>query len=427
MQETDRERYRKYLKHIQGNMQTAVKWCLFGILSGLVVGFFASIFAKGILLVTSWRMEHGWIIFLLPIAGLFITWIYQKGGEKAKGGTNLVITIIRHKDEVPARLAPLIFISTVLTHLFGGSAGREGAALQMGGSLGSTLGRLFHFRLEEQRRVILCGMSAAFSALFGTPLAAMVLPMEISTVGIVYYSAMVPCALSSLTAHYVANALNLSSGRITHGLYFEKETMMIIFFCALFAILAAVISVIFSISVHRMEERLEEWFPNEYLRIFAAGSVLVILSLLFPGQIYNGTGSLTIHRTLMGNGAGLPWYAFLVKILFTVLTLAAGYKGGEIVPSLFIGAAFGNLYGKLIGVNPAAYAAIGMGAMFCGITNCPLTSMLICFELFGFQGIPYFMIAIPVTYLLSGNYGVYSGQKIRYSKFRPGRIDAHTH
>lgn len=419
--------YINYFHQLLHSLRSVLKWSFFGIFCGVVTGFAAAVFAKSILLVTDFRLSHPLMLFGLPFAGLFIVWLYHRGGERAKGGTNLILDGIRQGKEVPARFAPLIFASTVITHAFGGSAGREGAALQMGGSMGSALGKLLHFKKEDESRVIMCGMSAAFSALFGTPLAAAVLPMEISTVGIMYYSAMVPCALASLSAHYVAAALGLSSGALVPDLDFKPESPRIILLCLLFAAVAAVTSALFATCVHRTEHLSEKYIPNDYARIFFFGSVIVGLTFLVGNQNYNGTGSQIIAAALTKSGAGLPLFAFLLKILFTALTLGSGYRGGEIVPSLFIGATLGNAFASLVGLSPAAFAALGMGAMFCGITNCPIAALLICFEMCGFAGIPYFMIIIPVTYVLSGYYGVYSAQHVLYDKFEPGRVDTRIH
>lgn len=416
-----------YMKKLMSYCQSALKWCSFGILTGVVTGFVASVFAKLILYVSDFRMEHPLIILFLPVAGLFIAFLYRLAGDSIAGGTDLVIKNIQNGDKMPVRLAPVIFIATVITHLFGGSVGREGAALQLGSSMGSSLGRLLHFKDHDERRVIMCGMSGAFSALFGTPLAAMILPVEISTVGNMYYSALVPCALSSLFANHIARAMGLSSGVMNPDLHFDPDGPKNLILIFLFAIIAALVSALFSVSVSRAEKFAEGKIKNDYIRIFVLGLTVVGLTFLSGNQNYNGTGASIIVSALDDNGAGLPWFAFLLKILFTAITLAAGFKGGEIVPALFIGATLGNAYSMLTGLNPGMCAAIGMGSMFCGITNCPVAALLISFELFGFSGVPYFMIAIPITYLFSGNYGVYKGQKIVYSKFHPEKIDENVH
>ncbi len=416
-----------YAKYVLSNLKHVLKWSVFGILCGLVVGCVGSVFAILIGKATSFRLSNPWIIFFLPAAGLLIVYLYHKGGDKAAGGTNLVLNNIRENKDVPKRLAPLIFCSTVITHLFGGSAGREGAALQLGGSMGSALGRLLHFNEDEMRRVVMCGMSAAFSALFGTPLAATILPMEISTVGTIYYSALVPCAFSSLTAHYVAVAFGLTEGRMTYSLAFPAINIKVVLLIALFALFCSAAAVLFCTAMHRAEQLYAKFIKNEYVRVAVSGCLVIVLTLIVGDQTYNGTGSAVIAKALTNEGAQLIWCACLLKILFTAVTLSGGYKGGEIVPSLFIGATLGNTFAYASNSSPNVYAAIGMGAVFCGVTNCPISALIISFEMFGFGGTTYFLLAIAITYLLSGNYGIYHGQTIRYSKFSPGEINRRTH
>ena len=226
--------------------------------------------------------------------------------------------------------------------------------------------------------------------------------------------------------HFVAKYFGMGGGVYNPDLSFGAETPQNILLCIAFAVLAAFVSVLFAVTVNKAEHLAESKIKNDYVRIFVLGAAVVGMTLLVGSQTYNGTGAATIYNSVFGNGAGLPWYAFLLKIIFTAVTLAAGFKGGEIVPALFIGATFGNFFGTLTGTSPATFAAIGMGAVFCGITNCPLASLLLCFELNGYGGIPYYMIAIPLTFLLSGNFGVYKGQKILYSKYSMDKIDEHT-
>lgn len=406
-------------------LKNAVKWIGFGIIAGGVVGLAAAILGVAIAYVTNLRSDHPWVIYLMPLAGIIIAFLYKWGGEKGAGGTNLLLTRIRDRESIPKRLAPLIFISTILTHLVGGSAGREGAALQMGGSLGNSLAHLFHFHKSDNRRATFCGMSAAFSALFGTPLAATIMPLEMSTVGIVYFSSLTPCAISALIAYMVREHLGTGSeAMVLHP--FPEFTLLAGAKTMVFAILCAMVSILFCISMRKTEHWMANKIPNVYKRIVLASLVLIVLSLAFNDGTYNGAGMNIIQSCIGDYTYQVNWYTFLVKILFTVITLASGFKGGEIVPSLFIGATFGAFYGQIAG-DSLPYAAMGMGCVFCGITNCPITSLLICFELFGFDAMPYFLLAISISYLFSGNYGIYSGQRIRYSKFYPGKIDELTH
>jgi H+/Cl- antiporter ClcA len=320
-------------------------------------------------------------------------------------------------------MAPLIFISTLITHLFGGSAGREGAALQMGGSIGNTLGKLFRFDEKDKHVMIMCGMSAAFSALFGTPMAAAIFSMEMISVGIMYYIALVPCVISSLVAHGIASYFG-----ITNELFLIDEIpafgILSSIKVSILAILCALVSILFCVVLHQSEALYKRFFKNPYLRAVVGGVLVVLLTLLVGNQNYNGTGITIINQCI--NGTVRP-EAFLLKILFTALTLGAGYKGGEIVPSFFTGAAFGCLFGNLLGFSPTLCAAVGMTSVFCGVTNCPITSLLISFELFGYDGMPYFLLSVAFSYMLSGYFGLYRSQKIIYSKYKTNYINKTTH
>ena len=190
------------------------------------------------------------------------------------------------------------------------------------------------------------------------------------------------------------------------------------------AILCAGVSVLFCVTLHTSEHMYQKYLKNPYLRIIAGGVIIILLTLLVGSQDYNGAGMFVIERCF--ENEYVP-YAFLLKILFTALTLGAGFKGGEIVPSFFIGATFGCLFGNILGFSPALCTAVGMGAVFCGVTNCPITSLLICFELFGFEGMPYFLLSIALSYMLSGYFGLYRSQKIVYSKYKPEYINRETH
>ncbi len=416
-----------YIKHkIAHNAHRAlvsVKWVIFAILVGTVVGLCGSAFYFGMSYVTSLRTAHSWLIFLLPVGGLVIVGLYHLFHDEKDTGTNLVISAIHSGDELPFRMAPLIFVSTLITHLFGGSAGREGAALQMGGSIGNALGRLFRFDEKDKHVMIMCGMSAAFSALFGTPMAAAIFPMEMVSVGVMYYIALVPCVISSLVAHGIAVSFGVSNelfliGEVpAFGILSSVKISML-------AILCALVSILFCVILHQTEYLYKKLFKNPYLRVFAGGCLVVLLTCLVGSQSYNGTGINIIENCI--NGTVRP-EAFLLKMIFTALTLGAGYKGGEIVPSFFTGAAFGCLFGNLLGFSPTLCTAVGMTSVFCGVTNSPITSLLISFELFGYDGMPYFLLATAFSYMLSGYFGLYRSQKIVYSKYKTNYINKATH
>lgn len=420
------ENLKEYAKHLLEAVLIGLKWIAFGVLSGIIVGGISAEFASGISFVTGFRQAHPYILYLLPLAGIFIIAYYQLLGVKQPKGTNLVLNSLRDGDVVPGKMAPLIILSTLVTHLFGGSAGREGAALQVGGSLGNFLGKTLRMSKKDQRTVIICGMSASFSALFGTPLAAAILSLEISTVGIMYYSSLVPAVISALTAHLVALRLGVpgESFLLHSPLGFNEKTFLI---TIVFSIGCAMVSVLFCTLMHRTKHIMSSYLKNRYLRVCFAALLIILLTLLVGDQSYNGTGAHIIEACIMEPGFQIAWYAFLLKMLFTAITLSGGFQGGEIVPSLFIGATFGNFIGNLTGLDPANLSAVGMCAVFCGVTNCPMAALLISCELFGFEASPIFLIAVAITYLFSGNYGLYASQKILYSKLHETRVDRFTH
>ena len=414
---------RHKIKHNAHRALVSLKWIIFAIIVGAIVGLCGTAFYFALSLVTVLRTQNTWLIFLLPIGGLGIVAMYRFLHNEKDTGTNLVISAIHSDDELPLRMAPLIFVSTLITHLFGGSAGREGAALQMGGSIGNALGKLFHFDDKDKHVMIMCGMSAAFSALFGTPMAAAILPMEMVSVGVMYYIALVPCVISSLVAHGIAYSFGVSNEMfIIRSI--PKFGIMTSIEISVLAILCALVSILFCVLLHKSEDLYKRFFTNPYIRVIAGGCIIIVLTLLVGNQDYNGTGINIIEHCI--NGTVRP-EAFLLKMIFTALTLGAGYKGGEIVPSFFTGAAFGCLFGNLLGFSPTLCTAVGMTAVFCGVTNCPITSLLISFELFGYDGMPYFLLATALSYMLSGYFGLYRSQKIVYSKYKTNYINKATH
>lgn len=414
---------RHKIKHNAHRALVSLKWIIFAIIVGAIVGLCGTAFYFALSLVTVLRTQNTWLIFLLPLGGLGIVAMYRFLHNEKDTGTNLVISAIHSDDELPLRMAPLIFVSTLITHLFGGSAGREGAALQMGGSIGNALGKLFRFDDKDKHVMIMCGMSAAFSALFGTPMAAAILPMEMVSVGVMYYIALVPCVISSLVAHSIAYSFGVSNEMfIIRSI--PKFGIITSIEISVLAILCALVSILFCVLLHKSEDLYKRFFTNPYIRVIAGGCIIIVLTLLVGNQDYNGTGINIIEHCI--NGTVRP-EAFLLKMIFTALTLGAGYKGGEIVPSFFTGAAFGCLFGNLLGFSPTLCTAVGMTAVFCGVTNCPITSLLISFELFGYDGMPYFLLATALSYMLSGYFGLYRSQKIVYSKYKTNYINKATH
>ena len=414
------ERVRRHLNEY-GSL---AKWLIYSCFIGALVGLVAAAFHHGIHWATLIRDQTPWIILFLPLGGVAIILLYRWCGMEKDRGTNLVLVAVRDAERLKLRTAPLIFLSTILTHLAGGSAGREGAALQLGASLSACLGRLLRLDEKDKRIVTMCGMAAAFSALFGTPLTAVVFAMEVVTVGRMYYAAMVPCMLSSYAAALVAHGFDLHNVHgypIHDALGLEPLPVLQV---ALLGVLCALLSIFFCTAMHAAPRLYARYLPDPLLRGLAGGVLVLALTLLVGEQTYNGAGDGVIRSMLAGET--IP-EAFLLKILFTALTLGAGFRGGEIVPVLFTGCAFGTWAGPLLGLPHGFSGALGMAAVFCGATNCPLSSILLAFELFGGESLPLYALCCGVSYMLSGYYGLYSEQKIIYSKFSPEWIDKKTH
>ena len=410
---------RFYIGRIMRNLAVFIRWGIFSAFVGLFVGAFSTLFAFCLRQVTSFRTENPWLILCLPLAGVVIVFLYGVFRYKNDKGTNMVLSSIHAEAEVPFRMAPLIFISTIITHWVGGSAGREGAALQLGGSIGQQLGKLFRFDEKDQRIVVMCGMSAAFSAIFGTPIAASIFSMEVVSVGVMYYAALVPCVFSSLVASKFANHMGIGPNvfKIRQMPLFEVVPSLKVIGLAL---CCAALSVVFCMALHSLGDFYRNKLKNPYIRIIVSSLVIILLTIILQTDDYMGAGVPVIQRAIQGNVEPL---AFVWKIVFTALTLEAGFKGGEIVPSFFVGATFGCLFGHIVGISPSLCAAVGMMSVFCGVTNCPITSMLIAFELFGYHGVPFFLLGISVSYLMSGYYGLYHDQTIVYSKYKTEYIN----
>ena len=391
-----------------------LKWTLISLLVGIVVGGFSVLFAFIMNTMTEYRENNDYMLYFLPLGGIVTVFLYSVFHYKNDKGTNLVLSTIHAQSEIPLRTAPLIFFSTIITHVFGGSAGREGAALQLGGSIGNQIGRCLKLTDADKRVVVLCGMSAAFSALFGTPMAAAIFALEVVSVGIMYYAALLPCTFSALIAANLAKFVGIKETEFAI-VDFPELTIPNALETVILSVLCAVISILFIILLHSTGDLFRKYLKNPYVRITVAAFAIVAMSLILSTRDYNGAGMNVIAKAV--DGEAVP-YAFILKMIFTAITIEAGFRGGEIVPSLFIGATFGCTFGNLIGFSPSVCAAVGMIAVFCGVTNCPISSMLISFELFGAGGIPFFMIAVAVSYFMSGYYGLYKDQTIVYSKYR---------
>ena len=392
------------------------KWFLLSGLSGVLCGLVGTAFSYGIRFVTGTRSDYPWFLYLLPVAGLMIVFLYRILDIKQDKGTNLVLSSVQNPEEkVPLKVSFLMFVSTLLTHLGGGSAGREGAALQIGAGISTAVGRLFPIDKEDRSLIVMCGMAGLFSALFGTPITAAIFSIEVVTVGVIQCSALFPCLLSSLVAVGIARLFHVApeSYEILSAPEFGFLSMGQVL---LLGILCAAVSVLFCVAMHKTKHLFSEYIKNPYLTVLTGSAIIILLTLLIGNQDFNGAGGAIIEKAM--EGEALP-YAFLLKIVFTAITLGCGFKGGEIVPCFFIGSTFGCVIGPLLGL-PASFAAgLGLIGVFCGCVNCPLASILLGVELFGGEHLLSYAIICIVSFLLSGRYSLYATQNLAYSKCKP--------
>ncbi len=389
------------------------KWLLISLLIGAVVGIAGTLFFYSIETVTDFRKSHTWIICLLPVGGILINFIYKALKYPDDRGTNLVIETARDGEKMDLRHTVCIFIASVITHLFGGSSGREGAALQIGGSIGSQFGRILKLDDDDKKIITLCGMSACFSAIFGTPVTAAVFSLEVCLVGTIQYSALVPCIISAVSAMKVAEFFHVSD----FELFIDSPEYSLINYGKIIflGILCAVVSCIFC-GASETASHLYKKISNKNIRIVTGGLIVVLLTFISGTFDYNGAGGDIIEKAFAGDSRP---EAFIMKILFTALTLGAGFKGGEIVPVFFVGSTFGSLIAGLMNMNYSLGAGVGMVSVFCGVTNCPLASIILSVELFGGSGFGFCAVACCISFFLSGYMSLYSSQEFSFSKIKP--------
>ena len=400
--------------------RTFYRWLLLATAVGAVCGLVGTAFNLAVTSATEIRMANPQLIYLLPVGGVLIAGLYRFSDLEGEG-TNNIIDSIHEGEHLPLLLVPVIFISTAVTHLLGGSAGREGAALQIGGSMGYGVGSLLRLDEKDMRIVTLSGMSAVFAALFGTPLTAAIFALEVISVGILYYSAFIPCLVSSLVAYAVSRLCGIVP--MSFCVDFVPMDVVVIMKVVILSVLCAVVSMLFCVVIHKSERIASGAVKNPFLRGAVGGILLVALTYIAGSTAYNGAGTDVIEAALTAGKA--PDRAFLWKILFTAVTIGCGFKGGEIVPTFFIGATLGCVAGPLIGLSAPFAASLGLVAVFCGAVNCPIASIILSVELFGSENLIYCALACGISYMLSGYYGLYSSQKIMYSKTRAEFINRH--
>ena len=410
-----------HLRRTVKYLRAFLTWIIAGVILGVIGGGVGGAFSLAVKYATAYRTAHRMIIWLLPLGGLIISLLYHASGWRPTD-TNGVLLALHQPKGISFSTGPIIFASASISHLLGASVGREGAALQLGGVLGYGLVRVADVRREDSEGVIMCGMSAVFAALFGTPLAAAFFAIEVASVGLVKYGAIIPCMTSSFVAVRIARLMGAGGDffPISDAMPFVGGDILAV---VAVAAVAGLVSILYCVSLRQSEKLIDRIMPNYFIRA-AVGGLLIAMLTEVIGTRYNGAG-MTVIEEAVQNGVALP-QDFIVKLIFTVISVSAGFKGGEIVPAMFIGSTLGCVLAPLLGLDPSLGAAVGLLSMFCGSLNCPVSSILLGVELFGAANLYFFAIACAVSYMLSANFGLYKEQMIVYSKLKAKEIDLYT-
>ncbi|SMD10256.1 H+/Cl-antiporter ClcA [Desulfocicer vacuolatum DSM 3385] len=406
-----------------------VKWLFITAVLGAAVGSAVAFFLWLLHQATVIRWQLPWLVYFLPLAGIAIVVVYAKWGKNSAGGNNLVMEQIHEPGGgIPKRMSPLVLFATVATHLFGGSAGREGTAVQMGGSIAQALGDLFKLNKPDTRIFLTCGIAAGFGAVFGTPLTGAIFALEVLTLGRMRYEALIPCLMASMFGdlacsmwgihhtHYsiIAAALHLDDA-------VAKITPLISGKVALASIFFGLAGYLFAELTHTLSHLFTKYVPTYWVRPIIGSALVLGISYLLGTRDYLGIGVLTADGTGASivnafKGDGITAWSWFWKLLLTAITLSSGFKGGEVTPLFFVGATLGAALASLFGLPVDLMAGLGFIGVFAGATNTPLACTIMGVELFGAQCLPYFSITCFFAYLFSGHSGIYLSQKMESAK-----------
>lgn len=397
-----------------GRLRLLLQWVVLGAVVGVSCGAASALFLTLLDLATSSRAADERLVYALPLAGLAIGWVYQRHGRSIRGGNDLVIDTI-HDDgpEVPLRMAPMVLLGTVLTHLFGGSAGREGTAVQMGASLADGFAHRLGLARETRRRLLASGVAGGFGSVFGTPVAGAVFGLEFVVLGRIEYDALVPALVAATVGDLVTRGLG-----VVHAPYPQLAAVALtpglVVRWIVFAGAVALVAAAFVETLHFARRSAARLAPSLPIRMAIGGLAVVALWRFVGTSDYLGLGLPTILRSF--TDPDLPAAAFALKIAFTALTLGAGFLGGEVTPLFFVGAALGNALARLLGIPLALGAGVGMAAVFAAAANTPLALSIMAVELLGAGALPHVALVSVIAYLLAGHRGIYPAQRLLRDK-----------
>lgn len=412
-----------------------LRWTLLVIPVGIVAGSMVALFLWLLTTATRYRFAHPWLLFLLPTAGVLIHFIYKWIGKSSEKGNNLIIDEIHQPGGgVPKRMGPIILITTVITHLFGGSAGREGSAVQIGGSIAAIFSDWFKLNERDKRMLLTAGVGAGFGAVFGTPITGAIFAVEVLTIGRIKYDAFLPALIASVVGDVTVTAWGIHHtayhiGIIPRTPYLMSNYIHIDLLLMAKVILASIAfglaSYLFATMVHEIKAVFLKLFSIKWLIPVVGGLIIIGLTYVNGKPDYLGLGvdpqypgAVSIPSAFYAGGADI--WSWLWKTIYTTITLGAGFKGGEVTPLFYIGATLGNTLSALLNAPVSLFAAIGFIAVFAGATNTPLACTFMGIELFGGEYALLFLTGCFTAYLFSGNSGIYSSQRIAVPKIFGG-------
>lgn len=412
-----------------------LKWLGFVLPVAIITGLFVALFLWLLEVVTELRWSNSWLIYLMPLAGVFIALLYKYLGNGAEAGNNLILEVVdegldnKANKRIPLRMAPLILITTVITHLFGGSAGREGTAVQIGGSIAAYLSKILGFAINQHRIIIMCGIAAGFGAVFGTPIAGTIFALEVLAIGRIRYDALLPCLMASIIADVTCSLCGIHHTHYQIDYSGMNETYLknlrFDIFLLLKTVFAGIIFGLAALLFSKLSETIKlksKQYIHQPLFIPVIGALLVIvISYLLGTFDYLGLGVTSksndgISIIAAFSSGGVKTFSWFWKLLLTTITLSMGFKGGEVTPLFFIGACLGNSLAIYTGSPVDLFAGIGFVAVFAAATHTPLACTIMGLELFGTENIIYIAVACFVAYYFSGHKGIYHSQKIAVSK-----------